>query len=117
MSWDRHEPRLVKEALTGLELNDNCDDGAVTIAEPCHHCEDGTRLRQCCDLRRGDLKKLNDHPLTRTDWDYPGSHQGYAVYECDCCGQLWGQRYQWDDGTGSDIVGGRLDAESPVRQY
>jgi len=37
-----------------------------------------------------------------TDWDNPGSSQGYQVYKCRVCGDYWGVRYQYDAGTGHD---------------
>lgn len=55
-----------------------------------------------CPCDEHQLQRIDDHPLNRTDWRNSYSSQGYQVWRCKCCGQLWGCRYQYDAGTGSD---------------
>ena len=58
----------------------------------CRHCEDSVNV----------LKAI-DHPVNNVDWDTQGiSRQGYQVFRCSMCGAYWGERFQYDSGTGSD---------------
>lgn len=53
------------------------------------------------DCSRLTLERIY-HPENGQDWDAPGSTQGYQVWRCKRCRCVWGQRYQWDAGTGMD---------------
>jgi hypothetical protein len=87
------------------------------VTEPCPHCAgSGERTRECCDVYK-DLEQI-DHSLNAKDIDNPGlSHEGYQVYKCKKCNTLWGCRYQWNAGTGSDNRWAELDQKNPVRHY
>lgn len=66
-----------------------------------HHCKTCMCRVECqCDGQA--LKRVEGHPLNQVDWDHHGSRQGYAIMQCGRCGKVWGLRYQWDGGTGSD---------------
>lgn len=65
------------------------------------HCPTCT-CRVRCDCPANTMKRVESHPLNTVDWDHPGSRQGYAVMRCGRCGKVWGLRFQWDGGTGSD---------------
>ena len=67
---------------------------------PCHYCK-GTGLLNC-DCRDHWLKTVVGHPLNQLDFDDNYSRQGYVVRVCSQCGKVFGIRYQWDAGTGSD---------------
>jgi len=58
--------------------------------------------RQCCQVNL-DLDKV-DHPANETDCkdSHSYSGQGYQVYRCKICGDYWGCRWQYDEGTGED---------------
>lgn len=65
------------------------------------------------------LKRVHS-PANGTDWDNEYSRQGYQVHRCQACGKIWGCRYQWDSGTGSDDdwkCFDRIDPKDVVRHY
>lgn len=68
-----------------------------------HNCLDDYRWRKVAS------------PANSEDWNQPGSVQGYQVYECMECGDVWGLRYQWDAGTGDDDNWKRFGAIHPSR--
>jgi hypothetical protein len=67
---------------------------------PCRTCN-GTGTVKCECLEHS-LKTVDNHPLNTVDWNSGGSRQGYCVQQCRRCGRVWGCRYQFDPGTGSD---------------
>lgn len=68
--------------------------------EPCPHCRGTGKILHECQNHQ--LVTVKNHPLNQTDWEHSGSQQGYVVRQCEVCRRVWGIRYQWDDGTGSD---------------
>ncbi len=59
----------------------------------------------CDQCRQQRFKHLTiiDHPENTADRSANApSSQGYQVYKCEICGEIWGCRYQWDPGSGSD---------------
>jgi len=54
-----------------------------------------------CTCDQGTLKRI-EHPANCVDWENADSSQGYVVWQCSECGCYWGERYQFDAGTGSD---------------
>ncbi len=86
------------------------------IQVSCWECDGkGYKERKCCE--REDMRPIT-HPLNAADYKGPGlSRQGYQVYECIRCGDLWGCRYQRHGGTGSDDRWAKLDPVNPVRHY
>lgn len=70
-----------------------------------------------CD-RCGAKLKRHDHPDNSVDWDYPDSRQSYQFYQCPICDTIYGERYQYDSGTGSDVRWHRFqDGEEIKRHY
>ncbi len=67
----------------------------------CWHCDGKGFVK--CDCPDSRVRRVDKHPLNQTDWDNPyTSMQGYVVKQCLDCGRVFGIRYQWDVGTGSD---------------
>jgi hypothetical protein len=80
-----------------LELDD--------VPEPVHDCQEH------------ELERVQ-HKANSSDWDHPGSMQGYQVYRCRECRDYWGCRYQYDAGTGGDDHWHRFGEDlSQVRRH
>ena len=87
------------------------------VALPCTECDGkGVITRECCVFEAGDLEPVRHHRLNNVDRPFPNT-QGYQVYRCRHCTQLWGRRYQYNEGTGSDDHWAALDNEKPERHY
>ena len=59
----------------------------------------------CSKCRQQEFEHLKaiTHPENTSDTSaHSPSTQGYQVYKCERCGEYWGCRYQWDQGSGSD---------------
>lgn len=66
----------------------------------CYQC--GGKGSAPCDCSDGWLRRVEGHPCNASDWKSYGSSQGYVVKQCCKCGRVFGIRYQYDAGTGSD---------------
>lgn len=78
------------------------------VPEPQHDC-----------LRDDRFERINS-PVNSNDWESGGSSQGYVVFRCKECGDIWGCRYQYDPGTGHDDKWkrfGEVDPASVRRHY
>ncbi len=49
-------------------------------------------------------QRVEGHPLNATFRESTYSREGYTIKLCKKCGKVWGHRWQWSDGTGSDDV-------------
>ena len=66
----------------------------------CHHCDGSGELVHTCEDHH--LVRVEGHPLNETDYDAFSSRQGYVVKQCRICKCVFGIRWQYDAGTGSD---------------
>jgi len=62
----------------------------------CRHCE------ECDSNTIGSILKPIKHEVNSIDYESDFGRQGYQVFRCEMCGAYWGERYQYDAGTGSD---------------
>jgi hypothetical protein len=78
--------------------DDDGEDEAAARAEAGLPADPGP----CSDCAVADLEIVEDHPANTEDYAESYRTQGYRVFRCRRCGDLWGCRYQFDAGTGHD---------------
>jgi hypothetical protein len=70
------------------------------MEEPCEKCQGTGKIKHEC--RTYQLKTIKDHPCNVTDYMDATGSQGYTVQQCVVCQRVFGTRWQFDAGTGSD---------------
>ena len=55
-----------------------------------------------CHACRGFLANRELRPIPHPENSQDYNNEGYQVYECGICGEIWGCRYQYDPGCGVD---------------
>lgn len=66
----------------------------------CGHCKGSGHIK--CECASHHCKRVENHPLNSVDHEGSFSRQGYSIMVCTKCNRVWGVRYQWDLGAGSD---------------
>ena len=64
----------------------------------CEHCKGTGKVKHECTY----LNVVRNHPLNKKYSCGPYSEEGFIVKQCPTCKRVWGIRYQYGDGTGSD---------------
>ncbi len=75
------------------KLPDNED-----VYEECEYCKGTGKIKHKCR----NLKYIQNHPLNQKFSSGPYSEEGFLIKQCPTCNRVFGIRYQYDEGTGSD---------------